>query len=208
MKTEIKKLNRFTTLPILLDLLERQKLVLLDPSSWDDKNDTLIIEEYKKKATIDKLFVLCFTHESETIHHWKAFASGSSGCCVEFDAVKLRKIFDNTSQVRHGIVEYKKINDSKQFFLDLQNIPFIKRKPYEFEREYRVIWEGRSDNKYYELEVPLEIIKRITFGQQMPESVFESVKSMLVKNYSILNKKIFRSTVYKNKTWIKNFRDK
>lgn len=33
---EIHKLNRFTTLPVLLDLLQRKKLVLLDPDKWDE----------------------------------------------------------------------------------------------------------------------------------------------------------------------------
>jgi hypothetical protein len=64
MSEEIKRLNRYTNLPVLLDLLEAKRLVLLDPSlSWDDKNDTLIIEAYKEKAKIKNLFALCFTHE-------------------------------------------------------------------------------------------------------------------------------------------------
>ena len=37
---EPKKLNRFTTLPVLLDLLKRKRLVLLDPAVWEDKNDS------------------------------------------------------------------------------------------------------------------------------------------------------------------------
>lgn len=48
-KKKITKLNRFTTLPVLLDLLQRQKLTLLDPKSWEDKNDSEIILEYKNK---------------------------------------------------------------------------------------------------------------------------------------------------------------
>jgi len=208
MENTIVKLNRYTTLPILLDYLERQRLVLLDPSlTWDDKNDTLIIEEYKKKAEIEKLFALCFSFKSETIHHWKTFANGSSGCCIEFDSRKLIDIFDKTDNIRHGIVKYMKINDSKPATFELDMIPFIKRIPYETEGEYRVIWEGKSGS-IFEIDVPIEAIKRITFSQQMPESVFETIKSLLVKNYSVLSKKIFRSTIYENKTWIKNFKEK
>ena len=68
---KIQKLNRFTTLPILLDLLERKKLTLLNPILWEDKNDSEIILEYKKRKNIKNLFALCFSHNDETIHHWK-----------------------------------------------------------------------------------------------------------------------------------------
>jgi hypothetical protein len=203
---KIERLNRFTTLPILLDLLEGRKLVLLDPSTWEDRNDTLIIEEYKKRANIQNLFALCFTHWFETIHHWKAFANGSSGCCIEFYPIKLFKIFGRIKELRHGVVNYIKITDAKSFAI--VEIPFTKRMPYEFEHEYRVIWEGTSDNKFLEIPIPLTTIKRITMSQQMPESVFQSVKALIALKYPSLKGSIFRSTIYENKTWVNKFRKK
>jgi hypothetical protein len=89
MKTELKKLNRFTTLPVLLDLLKRKRLVLLNPATWEDKNDSEILKEYKRRKNLPNLFALCFSYGDETIHHWKTFADGISGCCIEFDAPKL-----------------------------------------------------------------------------------------------------------------------
>lgn len=207
MEQNIKFLNRFTTLPFLLDFLVTKKLVLLNPSSWDDKNDSQIIEAYKKKANIKNVFALCFTHERETIHHWQAFAKGSDGCCIEFSAEKLFEIFDKTKELRHGIVQYKKINDVKPSTYVLSEIPFIKRKPYEFEREYRVIWEGETTDEYFKIEVPLEAINKITISGEMPESVFKSFKFIIRENLKMLNIKIYRSTVYKNKTWIKKFQE-
>lgn len=202
----IKKLNRFTTLPILLDYLERQKLVLLDPSSWDDKNDTEIILEYKRKSGKEKLFALCFTHESETIHHWKTFANGLSGCCIEFNAAKLVKIFKDVPQLRFGPVEYKKITEAKTAAFDLDKIPFTKRHPYENEREFRIIWEGKYEQNVFELDVPIDTINRITFSQQMPESVYNTVNKFLIKNFIGLDKKIYRSTIYRNERWINYFK--
>lgn len=61
MLKEIRILNRFTTLPNLLDFLERKKLVLLDPKSWDDRNDTEVIMAYKEKKNIEK-FLLYALH--------------------------------------------------------------------------------------------------------------------------------------------------
>lgn len=201
------KLNRFTTLPVALDLLHRQKLVLLDPVSWDDKNDTEIILEYKRKAKIKSLFALCFTHNSETIHHWKTFANGPSGCCIEFSARKLTEIFKKVKGLRHGLVNYHSIQEAGRLPFKLSEIPFIKRKPYQFEREYRVIWEGNSEAAYQEIDLPLTVINRITFSQQMPEPVFESVKELLVTNYAALKNKISHSTIYLNKNWVNHFKD-
>jgi hypothetical protein len=58
---ELWKLNRYTTLPVLLDLLKRQRLVLLDPKSWEDRNDAGVMREYKKRKKARRLFALCFS---------------------------------------------------------------------------------------------------------------------------------------------------
>lgn len=88
MDKKIIRLKRFTTLPVLLDFLQRKKLVLLDPKLWDDRNDSEIILEYKKRKELKNLFAVCFTHGDETVHHWKTFSDGPSGCVIEFDAKK------------------------------------------------------------------------------------------------------------------------
>ncbi len=205
MSEVIKRLNRYTTLPYLLDYLQKEKLVLLDPESWDDKNDTELIKAYKEKANISKLFALCFSFKSETIHHWKSFANGASGCCIEFDAEKLLKIFDSNTKFRHGEINYHLINEAKRTSIPIRDIPFCKRKPYEPEGEYRVIWEGK-DKDFVEIDIPLKAVRRITFSQQMQEPVFESVKAFLTNYFPVLAGKIIRSTVYENKRWINNFK--
>ena len=87
---DLTKLNCYTTLPVLLDLLKRRRLVLLDPKSWEDKNDSGVMEENKRRKKVPRLFALCFSWGDETIHQWKAFADGISGCCIEFDAQRIR----------------------------------------------------------------------------------------------------------------------
>jgi len=207
MPDEIKRLYRYTTLAVLIDLLENSKLVLLDPSlSWEDKNDTLIIEAYKEKAKIESLFALCFTHRSETIHHWKTFAGGSGGCCIQFNADKLFEVLDKIPEIRHGVVEYHKINEAHPAEMDLKKIPFTKRIPYQFEREYRIIWEGKCISKTFSVEIDLGMIQKITFSQQMPEAVFDSVKSFLQRSFPELKRRINRSTIYENKVWINKFK--
>lgn len=111
----MKHLNWYTTLPVLLDMLKRKRLVLLDPVSWEDKNDSEILLEYKRRKRVQKLFALCFSYGDETIHPWKTFADGVSGCCIEFDPGKLITLLKATPGVRCGKVKYKKLKDLLNF---------------------------------------------------------------------------------------------
>src|SRR5436190_8128623 len=164
-KHSISKLNRFTTLPILLDLLQRKKLTLLNPKLWEDKNDSEIILSYKEKKKIKNIFALCFSHNDETIHHWKTFSNGPSGCLIEFDANKLISLIDTVKGLRHGKVTYKKLSEIEKKKVPLKNLPFTKRWPYRCEEEYRLIMETSEDLDFYEIEIPLNFIRRITISQ-------------------------------------------
>ena len=95
------RLNRFTTLPVLLDRLTRRKLVLLDPSRWEDKNDSLVLLDYKSRRRLSGLFACCFCADYETVHHWKTYSNGISGCCVQFDRPKLIGQLGRVREVRY-----------------------------------------------------------------------------------------------------------
>ena len=73
------KLNRFTSLPYLIDMLEKNELTLLDPSGWEDKNERITIEQYKEHNGYESIYALCMTDKAETYHHWNAFTNGDSG---------------------------------------------------------------------------------------------------------------------------------
>jgi hypothetical protein len=78
-------ISRYTSLPVLLDLIERRSLVLLKPDSWADRNDSDVMMEYRRRRNLACLLAACFSHGDETIHHWNAFAAGPAGCRIEFD---------------------------------------------------------------------------------------------------------------------------
>ena len=199
-------LNRFTTLPVLLDLLKRKNLVLLDPASWEDKNDSEIILEYKARKGVDKLFALCFSEGEETIHHWKAFADGISGCCIEFNRTALLEAFLNIKGVRHGSVVYKRLRDLKDGVIPLNAIPFTKRWPYRCEDEFRIIWEGNTKMDFYEIAINLHAINKITINQRMPETVYQTIKAHLRDIFDNPDQRINRSTLYENHKWIRKFK--
>lgn len=207
MDNPILKLNRFTTLPILLDMLERKKLTLLNPRLWEDKNDSEIILEYKSRKGIENLFALCFSHDDETIHHWKTYSNGPSGCVIEFDAKKLFAILDEIPGLKHGKIIYKKIDDvSSKKRIELDDVPFTKRWPYRCEEEYRIIYETNEKMDFYEIEFPLSVIRKVTISQQMPEQIYNTIKKHLKGTAKDPDKRISRSTLYENQRWISGFK--
>jgi hypothetical protein len=201
-------LKRYTSLPVLLDLLKRKRLVLLDPASWEDKNDSAILLEYKKRRKVDQVYALCFSQGDETIHHWKTFADGISGCCIEFDGKKLTEVLGKHPDLRYGPVVYRKIGYLANHSIKVDRIPFTKRWPYRCEEEYRVIWEGSSDNGCYEVEIDLRAITRITISQKMPAPVYNTIREYLREEFRDPDKRISRSTLYENRVWIDKFKRK
>ncbi|MFT3782234.1 MAG: hypothetical protein QM790_09485 [Nibricoccus sp.] len=199
-------LKRYTTLPVLLDLLKRKGLVLLDPASWEDRNDAEILLEYKKRRKVPKLFALCFSRGDETIHHWKSFAPGTSGCCIEFSGRMLAAAFAKHPGLRHGRVVYRKISYLARHSIAVERIPFTKRWPYRCEEEYRAIWEGKSDAGFYEVPIDLRTITRITISQKMPVPVYNTIREYLREAFRDPDKHIFRSTLFENRIWIDKFK--
>lgn len=207
-KSKPEWLNHYTTLPVLINMLKRRKLVLVDPTTWEDKNDSLIMAEYKKRKGGGTLLALCFSCGNETIHHWKAFADGTAGCCIEFDKIKLEALLrrdKDSDKIRYRLVEYKKIDDVEKFSIDTDAIPFTKRWPYRCEEEYRIIWEGNKGEKFDGIGFESEIINRITFSQKMPKEIYYTIKEHLVTVSKDLAGKINRSTLYDNQRWIAKF---
>ena len=42
-------LNRYTSLPIALDILVRHRVTLLSPETWEDRNDAFYLERYREE---------------------------------------------------------------------------------------------------------------------------------------------------------------
>ncbi|MGA2502485.1 MAG: hypothetical protein ABSG01_00170 [Anaerolineales bacterium] len=202
---DLNRLNRYMTLPVLLDVLKRKRLVLLDPTSWEDKNDAETLLIYKERKKIQNLFALCFSYGDETIHHWKTFADGISGYCVQFDSTDLIALLKTQSGVRYREVEYKKINSLSNSTIEVNDIPFTKRWPYRCEEEFRITRGGTSETRH-EIPFDLRIITKVTISQQMPKQVYETIRESLRDAFDHPEKRINRSTIYRNQMWINKFK--
>ena len=203
---ELEKLNRYTTLPVLLDLLKRRRLMLLDPKSWEDKNDSKVMLEYKHRRNGLRLFAICFSWGDETIHQWKAFADGISGCCIEFDAPRLINRLRGVDGVRFRCVKYPRLNELPDGDIPVKDMPFIKRWPYRCEDEFRVIWEGKSKEAFFEIEIDLTMINKVTINQRMPPQVYATIREYLREAFADPDQRISHSTLYENARWLKKFR--
>ena len=206
-------------------MLIHKRLVFSDPKFWDDKNDTELLEIYrtrskdkaKQSKPAKKVLALCFLRQHETIHHWKTFANGICGCCIEFDKAKFIKLLtthkNSGEKVRFGSVVYKRLKDVDDEVGTIDDcdemLPFTKRWPYRFEKEFRVIWEGNTE-KHEILDIDLTMIKKITISQMMHEPLYSTIRDFLIKETDgLLIEKINPSTVYENRVgWIEKFKSK
>jgi Protein of unknown function (DUF2971) len=202
----MERLNSYTTLPVLLDMLMRKRLVLLDPALWEDKNDSEILLEYKKRKRATKFFALCFSYGDETIHHWRTFANGISGCCIEFDKKKLISLLKTIHGIRYGRVIYRKFKDLKDATIDVMDMSFTKRWPYRCEEEFRIIWTGRTQQDTYEIPFDLSMIIKVTINQGMPKQVYDTIRDYLLQAFKHPEQRINRSTLYENRVWINKFK--
>jgi len=163
-----------------------------------------LIKEYKSRKRVGTVLAICFSHAEETIHDWRTYADGVSGCCIQFDPVSFLRSFPQERGFSHREVVYRKINDRLK--IEVDDIPFTKRWPYRCEHEYRIIWHGPDEIKVKEVGINLGCIRRITVSQKMPARVFETIKELLGTVQNHHRRRVYHSTLYRNERWIRKFR--
>ena len=198
-------LFRYTDLPSLIHTLKNKQVTLLDPMTWDDKNDSSFVTLYREKSELASVLALCFTRSSETYHHWKIFAPTSSGVRVEFDEQELRNSIQGVPDLQLKEVEYVKISDVRNTKINILRLPFIKRYPYHPESEVRLLWESKSEAKLsYSVDIGLSAIKKVTLSPWLHPALTESVKSTLKGIEACENLTIHRTTLISNDEWLKH----
>jgi hypothetical protein len=197
--------SRYTDLPSLIHILKNHQLTLLDPLTWDDKNDSSFVTLYREKCELKSVLALCFTRASETYHHWRVFAPTSSGVRITFDEQLLQSSISEVPGLQIQAVEYVKIDDIRNTPIDRHRLPFLKRYPYAQESEVRLLWESRVEERAsFELPINLQAIKRITLSPWLHPALFTSVKAMLNSIDGCSSLKIYRTTLISNDEWLKH----
>jgi hypothetical protein len=195
-------LNRYTTLPVLLDMLAHKKILLLNPTTWEDRNDSHYLERYKADKKLKTLLALCFSIKRETFHHWKIFASGSAGVCVEFDKEQLLNPITAQPGFRLSKVDYLYIKEVKKSRPAVENWPFIKRKPFKDEGEFRIIYESKTaEEPTKEVSIQVNCIRKVTLSPWMPTSVASTVKTIISQIDGCEKLKVKPSSLLETNEW-------
>jgi hypothetical protein len=195
-------LKRYTNVPALIYLLTRRVITLLDPESWDDKNDSYYLSVYKSQKSLKTILALCFTQTSERYHHWSVFAGGSSGICITFKRNELIEAVDQVSGTSYGSLEYLKLKAMRKGPIPLEKLPFIKRYGFKDEWEFRIIYESENlSSPTKDIGIPLSSIEKITFSPWIPETLAGPMKNIIHTINGCEKLKIIRSTLVNNAQW-------
>jgi hypothetical protein len=195
-------LRRYTNLAATINTLRHKKITLLDPASWDDRNDAYFLSQYRKRKPARTVLALCFALAPETYHHWRVFSQGTDGVCIEFDKDKLLHALQGCKELRAEPVIYKEIKEVRASRPNVDELPFLKRYPYRDEREFRLIYtDTNQDLDVKELDIPIECIRRVTLSPWLHASLSESVKATLSEIEGCKELAIYRSQLIEYEKW-------
>lgn len=195
-------LRRYTNLPALLDMLSTKQITLLDPKTWDDRNDSFFMSLYKERKKLKTLLALCFSQTAETYHHWRVFSNGPAGACIVFDRAALLHSLENVPGVLTGSMEYLTLKDAKARNLKIKELPFVKRYGFKPEKEFRVMYESSAE-ELPSLNIPMQIdcIRSISLSPWMHPSLSRSTAAAIRAIQGCAKLKVSRSTLISNEQW-------
>lgn len=195
-------LNRYTSLPVALDVLVNRRLTLLSPETWEDRNDAFYLERYREKKNLRTLVAICFSWRGETFHHWKVFSSGSSGVCIEFDKNRLLTAFPSSGGFRHGEIKYRLVKTVNESRPEVKRWPFLKRKAFKDEGEFRIIYENQAAHERTKhVDISLNTIRKITLSPWLSDAVAESVQALIKSIKGCDRLSVKRSSLIDNAGW-------
>ena len=196
-------LRHYTNRSSLLKILKTMSLRLGNPEKWEDRNDFASVAAYKRKTGAEEIRVLCFAHGLEVVHHWNTYAK-KDGCCIMLKSNKIINYLEKSGCFLHREMKYYSREDltaKKLRVLETEKIPFIKRHPYECEKEYRVIWTGKKSEQPPSIPIK-DCIEYITLSPSFKKDDGEKLSDFLYKTYSI---KTNNSRILESKDWISLF---
>ncbi|WP_353225458.1 DUF2971 domain-containing protein [Salinisphaera hydrothermalis] len=195
-------LRRYTELPFLIDFLETKEITLLNPSAWDDRNDSYYLQQYAEAYDLPSIFSLCLTETDETYHHWRVFSHGASGVCIEFHKSLLLKDVTQITGLRAEPVLYRTLDDLRSRPPEIQELPFLKRYAFGDEMEYRFFMAcAKRKTATFRIPVGLSAINRVMLSPWLPREVAKRTKSALRSIRGCSKLKVYRSTLVENEAW-------
>ena len=196
-------LKRYTELPYVLQILQTRKLTLMNPGSWDDRNDSHFVQAYRERKGYGSVLALCLTEAAQTYHHWRVFTHGASGACLQFNKKRFVDWIAENEALCGRPVQYKTLRQIRQSPPALDDLPFIKRKAYEHELEFRLLYATqRRALPFKTFALPLDVIDSVLLNPWLPPSTAEAVESVIhgIKGCEAI--RLIRATIISNDEWL------
>lgn len=196
-------LRRYTSLPVLIDMLVRNRLTIIGYDHWIDANDRRALELYKGKLRYGFVGAMCLTMAPETFHHWQIFAQGESGVCVVLDRPALERRLAGRPNFIAGAVEYVQLNAIDAIdAADIHRLPFLKRYGFRDEREYRLLGFAPDVGDSLSVELTPDLIRRVTFSPATHPRIVDSLRTALRALPGWSGLRVGRSSLTANDTWL------
>ena len=198
------RLKRYTSLAAAVDMLVQQRIALLNPSKWQDTNDTHFLGAFQEQIRAKSLYAACFTQAAETFHHWRVFAGDSEGVCVEIDREGLLgSLIEGDIKYRWGDIKYRSLAQLRlRKRINAYELPFLKRLGFGDEKEFRLIYySSRPQKGVHYVPIKRAWIKRIVLNPWIGDELFQSMKTALQSIPSCKSISIIRTSLIDNTEW-------
>jgi len=194
-------LKHYVSFENLITILTNKALHLGDTKNWEDKNDAASVQAYARHNSV-QVGVLCLTMGDESIHHWNTFAKGPTGCRIDFINSTFQKAIKSCPDIMYNKMTYLKRDFDITKFKNT-DYPFLKRKAYNCEDEYRIVWTGKGKPN----PIPIEgLIKRITISPYIQDHALKVIRKLLDETYGI--KEVCKSAILDDSHWTGKFIEK
>jgi len=199
-KKPVEILNRYTSLPVAIDVLAYKRITLLSPETWEDRNDAFYLARYREEKKLLTLLAICFSTRSETFHHWKIFSGNSSGVCIQFDKNGLLAAFSGLEGFRYREMDYRLVRNLAN--PSVEEWPFLKRKAFNDEREFRIIYEDKiSMDRFKHVYINLDTVNKITLSPWLSDTLVDSIRNVIKTIDGCEKLTIKHSTLIDNSGW-------
>jgi hypothetical protein len=198
-----KHIRRYTSIAAVIDMLRRKEFTLLDPTSWDDRNDGHFMELYKGERGVGALYAACATTSSQTYHHWRVFTHGADGACMELRREPLEAALLRIPEVRFREMDYLTITEIEELDKSAApRLPFIKRGGFAAELEYRIIAEvDEVQREAIGIQMAVSWIRKIDLNPWLPRSLAQSITETIHAIAGCEKLSVGRSLLIENSQW-------
>ena len=197
--------RRYTNIAAIIDVLTRKQLSLLDPLTWDDRNDRHFMNLYQQHVGAKKVYAACCTLSDETYHHWRVFGGFQIGAYLEFDRGRLEShlsALQKSHELRFDVVRYYTLEKIEERKIGPSDLPFAKRWGFQAEKEYRIIANGDNEEQTsYSIPVPVDLIGRVVVNPWLPQSVYDSLRDVLRKIEGCEKLRVAKSRLIDSTRW-------